>query len=180
MCTVAIGDVFKHTTPRSYTLTNSPIYYILPYVCDCCSEACRQPGRLSHYNHRWALHTFSPPITEMLCFRAVDINCISQEHPRTLIFCFHPWPASLLLLNYSDPQPGTSFWGAVDIYSASWIRHTVLTLLTLKCRLLPGIRGHVGCQHLKNLPICLAYQHKVLTLFVLFSLLTLFSLHYRH
>lgn len=90
---------------------------------------------------------FSPQLLRCCCFRAVDINYISQEQPRTLIFCFHPWPASLLLLNYSDLQLGTSYWGVVDIYRSSWIRHTVLILMNLNCLLLPDIRGHVDCHH---------------------------------
>lgn len=127
-----VNNVFKHITPTSYMLTNSDcLLYFTLYDCNCFSVAHRQPGRLSHCNHRWALHTFSPQLLRCCCFRAVDINYISQEQPRTLIFCFHPWPASLLLLNYSALQLGTSFWGAVNIYCSSWIRHTELTLITL-------------------------------------------------
>lgn len=176
---VIIGDVFKHTPPRSYTLTNSPVYCILHYMIAIVVQklAGSLGGRVITITAEHCT-LFLPQLLRCCCFRAVDINYISQEQPRTLIFCFHPWPASLLLLNYSDPQLGTSFWGAADIYSASWIRHTVLTLMTLNCLLLSAIRGYVDC-HYWNLSHISALSFN-LSYCVLYSNWPFLSIHYRH
>lgn len=86
------------------------------------------------------------------CSGAVEINDISQERRRAFTCNFHPWPASLLLLNYSAALVRVSFRGAIDIYSAGWIRHAEITLMTLNCLLLKGMRGLVRSHHWKTVP----------------------------